>query len=166
MTTLSPSVSDGVAGFRLVRPKVLERIALPGASTNGALSVMEVVVQPGGLVAPVHTHSREDETAFVIEGTVGVRLGGEELRVVSGATLFGPRGVPHSFWNAGKVRARILLVITPGNLDTYFHEVAGVAGPGPAADTDAIARHAARFGMAFDLESTADLAARHQVSLA
>ncbi len=40
---------------------------LMGQATGGALSVVEHPIAPGTLVPP-HTHSREDEYSYVLEG--------------------------------------------------------------------------------------------------
>jgi mannose-6-phosphate isomerase-like protein (cupin superfamily) len=97
-----------------------------GARTGGAFSIVEHPLEPGVLGAPPHTHANEDETSFVIEGEIGVMIGGEEVRAGAGSYVFKPRGVPHAFWNPGPEPARILEIISPAGFERYFEELAGV----------------------------------------
>lgn len=67
---------------------------------------------PPRLVAPLHIHHRDDEAWYVLEGTLRFRLGDEEVEAPAGSAVFGPRGVPHTFWNPNEEPARYLLVMT------------------------------------------------------
>lgn len=64
-------------------------------------------------IAPLHVHHADDEAWYVLEGTLGFRVGDEEVEARSGAAVLAARGVPHTFWNAGDCVARYLLVMTP-----------------------------------------------------
>jgi quercetin dioxygenase-like cupin family protein len=77
-----------------------------GAKTGGAFSVVEHPLEPGVLGAPLHTHSNENETSFVIEGEIGVLIGEEEFRAGAGSYVLKPRGVLHAFWKAGPYQLR------------------------------------------------------------
>ncbi|WP_292656634.1 cupin domain-containing protein [Mesorhizobium sp.] len=46
---------------------------------------------------PVHVHHNEDEVIHVIEGGYEFWLDGEVVPVAAGASIFLPRGVPHTF---------------------------------------------------------------------
>ncbi len=35
-----------------------------------------------------------------------------------------PRGIPHTFWNAGPAPARLMEIICPAGLENYFAELA------------------------------------------
>jgi mannose-6-phosphate isomerase-like protein (cupin superfamily) len=67
-------------------------------------------------IAPLHVHHEDDEAWFVLEGTLGFRLGDEESAATAGSGFFGPHGIPHTFWNVGPGPARYLVVMRP---DTY-----------------------------------------------
>jgi mannose-6-phosphate isomerase-like protein (cupin superfamily) len=98
-------------------------------NTNGALTVMEFVIPPKqgpGL----HTHLREDEVWYVLEGDFRFRTGGEMLRVSTGGMAFGPRGTPHTFQNVGDVSGRLLVITTPSGLERFFEQFAELS-PGP-----------------------------------
>ena len=51
---------------------------------------------PGGdprPIAPLHLHRDDDEAWYVLDGTLGFRLGEEELAAGAGAAVVAPRGV-------------------------------------------------------------------------
>ncbi len=80
----------------------------------------------GALGAPLHTHRREDEYSYVLEGRLGVQLGEETLEAGPGELVFKPRGIPHAFWNAGDDPLRLLELISPAGFENSFREVAPV----------------------------------------
>jgi mannose-6-phosphate isomerase-like protein (cupin superfamily) len=62
-------------------------------------------------IAPFHVHDLDDECWYVLEGTLGFRVGDEELEAGTGDAVFVPAGTPHAYWNAGDGPARYLLVV-------------------------------------------------------
>jgi mannose-6-phosphate isomerase-like protein (cupin superfamily) len=64
-------------------------------------------------VAPLHLHRSEDEAWYVLEGSLGFRLGGDTRVVPAGAGIVVERGTPHTFWNASGGRTRYLIVMAP-----------------------------------------------------
>jgi len=64
-------------------------------------------------IAPLHLHHADDEAWYVLEGTLGFRLGETELLAPAGAAVVAPRGVAHAYWNATEEPARYLIVLTP-----------------------------------------------------
>jgi mannose-6-phosphate isomerase-like protein (cupin superfamily) len=72
--------------------------------------------EPPRLIAPLHVHLEDDEAWYVLEGTLRFRVGDVELEAPAGSAVFGPHGVPHTFWNPGPGRVRYLLVMTPRTL--------------------------------------------------
>src|SRR2546421_5711027 len=79
-----------------------------GGQTNGALVVADVAVPPGE-GPPLHVHSREDETIYVLEGDLRVKLGDELSTTPPGSFVFIPRGMAHTFQNVGEQPGRILV---------------------------------------------------------
>jgi mannose-6-phosphate isomerase-like protein (cupin superfamily) len=136
-----------------------------GARTGGAFSIVEHPLEPGVLGAPPHTHANEDETSFVIEGEIGVMIGGEEVRAGAGSYVFKPRGVPHAFWNPGPEPARILEIISPAGFERYFEELAGVLSAGGPPDLERISEVAGRYGLTFHMEQVPDLLERHGLTM-
>lgn len=64
--------------------------------TNGSLTVMEVLTGPKQGPA-LHTHLREDELWYVIEGDFRLKAGDAMFQVSTGGMAFGPRGTPRCF---------------------------------------------------------------------
>jgi mannose-6-phosphate isomerase-like protein (cupin superfamily) len=68
---------------------------------------------PPRLIAPRHLHHKDDEAWYVLEGTLRVQSGENEIEACAGSAVLVPRGTPHTFWNAGPGRLRYLLIMTP-----------------------------------------------------
>ncbi len=67
---------------------------------------------PPRLIAPLHLHRSDDEAWYVLEGTLRVKVGNDEVEARTGAGVFVPRRVPHTYWNPGPGPVRYLLVMT------------------------------------------------------
>jgi len=136
-------------------------LVLPSEVTAGQVAVVEHPLAPRALGALVHTHRNEDEYSLVLEGTIGVEIGGETLVAGPGAVVCKPRGIPHAFWNPTDEPARLLELIVPGGFEAYFAELGAILGrPGPP-DLDALGAVAARYGLELDLGSIPRLAEAH-----
>jgi len=96
---------------------------LSGEETGGLLSIVEHPIAPGALVPP-HVHTNEDEYSYILEGQVGVRIGEQEFTAAPGTYVRKPRGIPHTFWNAGPAPTRLMEIICPAGLENYFAELA------------------------------------------
>jgi quercetin dioxygenase-like cupin family protein len=63
-----------------------------------------------------------DESGYVLEGTVGIRIGADEgrswLEVGPGDGFYIPEGVPHRYYNAGSTAARLVFGVAPSYLAT------------------------------------------------
>lgn len=141
---------------------------ISGEETGGAFSVVEHPMEPGVLAAPPHTHTNEDEYSLVVEGEIGVWMDGEEFVAGPGAYVIKPRGVPHTFWNPGPNRARVVEIIAPAGFEKYFRELAEVLSatpPGEPPDFGRISETAGRFGMTFHMEKMAEIMEKHGVEL-
>jgi mannose-6-phosphate isomerase-like protein (cupin superfamily) len=97
--------------------------------TNGSLTVLELLIGPKQGPA-LHTHHREDELWYVIEGDFRFKAGDAMLRASTGGMAFGPRGTPHCFQNIGDASGRLLVITTPSGLERFFEQFAELL-PGP-----------------------------------
>lgn len=86
---------------------------------GGDLSVMERTLPPGGRRPPPHLHTNCSEAHFVLDGRVTVTLDDEDLDVGPEGFVLVPRGIRHTFGNAGVVEARLLVLHAPA-IDAYF----------------------------------------------
>jgi mannose-6-phosphate isomerase-like protein (cupin superfamily) len=103
---------------------------LRGTDTGGLFAIGQQINEPGS-GPPLHCHRREDETFFIIEGEYEFLIGGRFLRLPTGCTVFGPRGVPHTFRSVGPGRGRIQVTITPAGFEQMFDELGALAEFGP-----------------------------------
>jgi mannose-6-phosphate isomerase-like protein (cupin superfamily) len=151
LNQLTALVQAPSVGERLWYANSVMTIKARAADTGGEFGLVEGLVPPG-FSPPLHVHSREDETFWILEGELTVVCGGETYTAGPGAMAFLPRGVPHTFRVEGDAPARLLTVITPGGMEDFFAKVGRPAeGPGlpPASppDIEAMARWSAEFGM-------------------
>ncbi|CAL9413439.1 cupin domain-containing protein [Streptomyces werraensis] len=137
-----------------------------GEETGNQFSVVEHPIEPGRLVPP-HVHSREDEFSYVLQGRVGARVGDEEATAGPGSYILKPRGILHTFWNAGPEPARILEIISPAGFERFF-EAMGTVGETAADPAEFLQRRAElgkQYGLGFSDEWVAELTSRYQLRL-
>jgi quercetin dioxygenase-like cupin family protein len=156
--TGAPRVLGPADGQILGSPEtVTDRFMINGSETSGRFAVVEHVLAPGVLAAPLHLHTKEDEYSYVLEGTVGAVLGGDEIIGTTGDLVFKPRGQWHTFWNAGDSPLRILEFISPGGLEELFR----ILGTIDQFDPNELDRLTSGFGCDADMDATALLVERH-----
>jgi mannose-6-phosphate isomerase-like protein (cupin superfamily) len=105
------------------------RVKTGTRDTQGSLTVLEFVISPKKGPA-LHTHLREDEVWWVLEGDFRFKAGSAMFRVSEGGMAFGPRGVPHSFQNVGETPGRLLVITAPSGAERFFEDYARLL-PGP-----------------------------------
>lgn len=113
----SPQDEDAQAWWFL-DTLVVEHRCAPGMGTV----VLEMTLPPGS-APPLHVHDDLDDTWYILEGTMVVRCGDDELVVGAGHWVSMPRGVPHTFLVAGDDQARILLVHDNSSFRDLIREV-------------------------------------------
>lgn len=131
---------------------------MSGAQTGGAYAVVEHPLEPGRLVLP-HVHQHEDEYSYVLEGTLGARVGDQEVSAVRGSYVLKPRGLMHTFWNAGPEQVRLLEIIAPAGFEAYFRELA------QADDPDSREQIARKYGVTYSSEWVPELTRRFDLKL-
>lgn len=129
-----------------------------GTDTGGAFAVVEHPIEPGRLVMP-HVHLHEDEYSYVLEGTIGAKVGDREIVAARGSYVIKPRGLMHTFWNPGPGQARLLEVIAPAGFESYFIELAEAGDPARRSEL------AAKYGVTYSSDWVAELIARHNLRL-
>jgi hypothetical protein len=71
---------------------VRDRFMVGGTDSGGGFALLEHLMPPRALAAPLHRHSREDEYSYVLEGRVGALLGDEEVFGEAGDLISSPAG--------------------------------------------------------------------------
>ena len=108
-----------------------------GAETGGNLAIYEFSMPPSTAGPPEHLHRSWDEAFIVLDGEMTFLIDGETHLAPAGSVVFIPRGVPHTFWNAGDAPARQVTVFTPAGIEHYFRDVTAVLAAGGEASLDA-----------------------------
>jgi mannose-6-phosphate isomerase-like protein (cupin superfamily) len=93
-----------------------------GKETGGAYFQFEAVVPPAG-GPPPHIHLDKDESFYVIEGELEMRLGDATVKAKAGDFVNIPRGTAHNFKNTGTKPAKMLATFVPAGMEDYFMEV-------------------------------------------
>ena len=95
-----------------------------GAQSGGACFILEAMASPGG-GPPPHVHRHEEESFYLLEGTLTIQAAGQTFRALPGDFVHIPRGTVHSFRNDGNVDAKALVVVSPAGpagLEKFFEE--------------------------------------------
>jgi quercetin dioxygenase-like cupin family protein len=116
-------------------------------SLNGSAAIVEHSLEAKSIGAPMHKHTHEDEISYVLEGRLSVIQNGEVEIAGPGQYIVKPRGIFHTFWNAGEETIRFVEVIVPGNFENYFAEIAPFLLPGQPPELYKIRETAARYGL-------------------
>jgi quercetin dioxygenase-like cupin family protein len=92
--------------------------------SGGSYSIHDNVI-PAGSPGPLpHLHRDHEETFYVLEGELTVRVGARRITAPQGSFVVIPRGVVHQPSNPGDQPTRVLLIFSPGGMDRFFEEAA------------------------------------------
>jgi quercetin dioxygenase-like cupin family protein len=131
----------------------LVSVHVPHGTGADGVSVLESRA-PRGDSPPMHIH-QEDEIFHVLEGTMRIRVGGEDHVVEAGQTLLAPAGSPHTYLVESD-EARWLVVTARGDFERFVREFSRPApeaelpepaGPPSAAEVEALAAACRRHGI-------------------
>ncbi|MEU6845428.1 cupin domain-containing protein [Streptomyces sp. NPDC046716] len=157
MTSLSGNISTPVITDSDTQKAVmflggLVRMRAEAADTGGAYALLEHTGERG-YMSPLHLHEADEETFFILDGTLRVEVGNEVRSVGAGALALLPRGLAHGFVVTSPT-ARFLTLHTPGGGFDAFVEEAGVPfdglvppAVGPGLDPEELTRVAAAHGI-------------------
>lgn len=92
-----------------------------GAETGDTVSFFETTEMPG-YRTNWHRHPNAEETFFVLEGVLTVKVGDETHHLPAGSYIFIARGTPHAQGNLTDKPTRFLTTVTPGGIEAFFKE--------------------------------------------
>src|SRR5918999_1603391 len=92
-------------------------LKLAGEQSGGDWAVVEWRVRAGD-EGPVHSHTREDETVYVLDGAITANVDGQSIEVEAGSYAALPKNVPHGLTVHGE-EARLLITLEPAGAE-YF----------------------------------------------
>jgi quercetin dioxygenase-like cupin family protein len=122
LPTRLPIVRSAATGKAVSVVGDLYRFLATGDETNGKYAIWEAIVPPGG-GPPPHTHSREEEGFYILEGEITFQVGEQRFTAGPGTFANMPIGSLHSFRNESRTTARMLISIAPAGLEQMFFEV-------------------------------------------
>lgn len=88
-------------------------------SSDGSFSLYESLC-PASSGPPRHVHDREDETFYILSGTVDFWMDNQRSTKGAGDVMHVPRGTEHTFRVGDDGPARMLTVLTPGGFEGFF----------------------------------------------
>jgi quercetin dioxygenase-like cupin family protein len=92
-------------------------LKLEGEQAGGDWAVVEWHLRAGD-EPPIHTHMREDETLYVLDGSITAFVGDQRIEVEAGSYAALPKNVPHGLTVRGD-EARLLVTLEPAGAE-YF----------------------------------------------
>lgn len=132
----------------------LMSVLVSSKDTNGAFSLLHGF-EVRGLEPPPHTHTKEDESFYLMSGEINYNIGGETLHAKSGDWVFLPKNIQHSFQVLSET-AEVLVHLSPGGFENYFIEMSEpakelVIPPRPQGPPDVkrIVETASKYGIIF-----------------
>ena len=120
------------------------------SAVNGNTAIVEHTLEAKSLGAPMHKHTFEDEISYVLEGRLSVIQDGNVQHAGPGEFIVKQRGIFHTFWNSTDSMIRFLEVITPGNFESYFAEMAPYLLPGQPPNFEKLKETAMKYGLVVD----------------
>jgi mannose-6-phosphate isomerase-like protein (cupin superfamily) len=100
-------------------------VATSGDTGAAYTSIEAVIASPDGLGC--RTHTREDISLYVLDGSIRLRIGDRTVDVGKGDFARIPRGIPHEIQPTAQP-ARIMLIATPAGLEKLIGELARTPG--------------------------------------
>lgn len=97
-------------------------IKLSGEDTDGAYAIMEDHTPPQQ-GPPLHRHLQEDESFYVIEGQYLFEVDGKQIHAGPGSAVYAPQGTAHRFQNTGLTTGKLLVIVQPAGLDSFFIDI-------------------------------------------
>lgn len=111
-------LSNGTPENSRAIPGALFHFLAGGQQTNNSFSLIYIEVYKGN-EPPAHTHQREDESYYILEGAIRFWIGDKVIDAKAGDFVHLPKGIPHKF----EVRSdyvRELMWISPSGLEKWF----------------------------------------------
>lgn len=93
-------------------------LKIAGEQSDGDWAVVEWRLRAGD-EPPIHIHTREDETLYVLEGAITAFVGDEQIEVEAGSYAALPKDVPHGLIVRGD-EVRLLVTLAPAGAEYLF----------------------------------------------
>ncbi len=140
------TTGNGTPGENISVGQLRIRYLIDGTAAGG-MGVFEMDVPPGSNVPPPHSHTRNEECVYVLEGTLRYSVDGVVRDLSPGDWMFTPRGSVHHFSNPKDGTARALIVLTPDIGAQYFRDVGSLVNAGGPPDVGRLISVMAQYGL-------------------
>ena len=117
----------------------ISEIYVTSMQSGGSIGLLKQIIAPKS-GPPTHIHPTEDEFFYVLKGDFKVKLGDQITDAPVGTVMFVPRGVAHTFQNAGSEPGEFLVGVMPGGFEGIMAERQGV-------DADTVKALAKKYNM-------------------
>ena len=141
---MSTSASTGGEAIRVGQ---IEIRYLVDGSAAGHSGIFEMNLPPNSNVPPPHSHSRNEEVLYVLEGRLRHTVDGVQRDLGPGDSVFTPRGGVHGFSNPFDQPVRMLTVLTPDIGAQYFRDAGLVVNAGGPPDKARLVEVMTRYGL-------------------
>ena len=111
-------LSNGTPENSRAIPGALFHFLASGEQTNDQFSLIYIEVYKGN-EPPGHTHEREDENYYILEGSIRFWVGEKIIDAKAGDFIHLPKGIPHKF-ELQSDRVKELMWMTPSGLEKWF----------------------------------------------
>ncbi len=117
--------NEGQPVHVLPYPNAIYRIIVRGNQTANQFTILEgiVYINEG---AGNHYHMREDETFFIINGTLQFYVNGDQFCARAGTTVYIPRNASQSVRNLDSKPVHIQILFAPSGVENYLEKVTPV----------------------------------------
>ena len=93
-------------------------LKLEGVQSGEDYAVVEWRLRAGD-EPPIHTHTREDETVYVLDGAITAIVGEQRIDVAAGSYAALPKGIPHGLAVNGD-ESHLLITLAPAGAEYFF----------------------------------------------
>lgn len=95
-----------------------------GKDNDGKYSQIEMIFpSEKEIEIPLHRHSKEDITIYIIEGTFLIQYGHKKITGTSGMILKLEKRIEHSYKKVGNNKGKLLVFFTPAGFENCFREL-------------------------------------------
>lgn len=95
----------------------------PSQDSQNQMSVFTVEVPPGSFLPP-HAHVQEEESYFMLKGSLEMKIGQEDVTLYPGDFVYVPSGMAHGYANKSEEPVLFLAWSVGGPIDHFFTEMA------------------------------------------
>ncbi|MET0144931.1 MAG: cupin domain-containing protein [Ilumatobacteraceae bacterium] len=117
-----PVVLAPGAGRRYDMGRIQAVFKADGTETTGGYSISEWWLEPETTGPGPHSHP-EDDTFYVLDGTMSVLVGDRWIDAPRGSFVLVPGGTLHDFENRGPTRAGVLNFSHPGDFEPHMASI-------------------------------------------